>query len=96
MAQEKLDIDELQDAADLVEQFLTDIADHLEDDGELSTLEIIQACIASAPKAIRVMVSADKMVPEMKDLDKEEAAQMAAKGIAITKAAMRVFGLGKK
>ena len=96
MSEEKTkhDIKESMEVLTFVAGTIEDLAQHKADDGKISTAEYLQTAMANAPAGITAMRGIDKIDDEIKDLDADEAKQLAAKGMELAQSVMMLLGMG--
>lgn len=63
-------------------------------DGEVSTFEIVKLALSNAPAAVSAFIGLDQALLEAKDIDKEEAKELAGLALDIGKLAMQLFAKG--
>lgn len=81
----KFGISETKDVLDLLDMFLDEAKEALDDDGKIDMMECVEAAIQSAPKAVAAFAGIDKVDDEMKDLTKEELNELVAHVLLIVK-----------
>ena len=87
---ELVKIENTVEVMDFITGALKDLAEAKED-GNISFIEMIQLAIRNASPAIKAMVGADEIMPELKDLDAAEIKVLAEKGVALANAVMAFF-----
>jgi hypothetical protein len=90
MPENKLPINEIEEALDAAIGLVESIAD-AKADGEVTKLEMLKIAISNSPAIIKGVVGLDKALEQAKDLDKQELEVLASKGIKLVQAVGRVF-----
>ena len=89
--EKKLGIDELRDVLVLGENVAEDLEKHKADDGKIDTMEITQTTLSNVPEVIRAWAGKDQIDDEIKDLDSDEAMEVATRATAVVQKLLKVF-----
>lgn len=91
MVDKKMGIEEIRDLLNLGESVVEDLEKHKSDDGKIDGMEITQTMVGNIPESIKAYIGYDKIDDEFKDLDSEEAMEIAKRGTAILQKLIKLF-----
>jgi len=85
-----MEIKEIKEAMEFLKGVMADAVES-KADGEISTFEMIKIALSNAPAGVSAVMGLDQVVLEAKDIDKEEAKELAGLALEIGKLAMQLF-----
>jgi hypothetical protein len=88
-----MEIKEIREAMEFVKGALSDAVE-AKADGEISGFEMVKIALSNAPAAVTAFMGLENAVLEAKDLDKEEAKELASMALEIGKLAMKLMAQG--
>lgn len=94
-APQKLDVHNCEEILDFGIGAIDDLAAKKSDDGKISLIEAGQVLVENTPAAWLAAKDADQVKAEIEDMDHEEAKKLAAKGMLLAQALMKLIAAGK-
>lgn len=85
-----MEIKEIREALVCVRDVLKDAVE-AKADGEISGYEMVKMALSNAPAAVQAVMGLDQALLEAKDIDKDEAKELAGLAIEIGKLSMALF-----
>lgn len=85
-----MDIKEIKEALSFLKGLVSDAVE-AKADGEISGFELVKIGLSNAPAGVSALMGLDQAILEAKDIDKEEAKELAGLAIDIAKLSMKLF-----
>jgi hypothetical protein len=85
-----MEIKEIKEGLEFIKGVLVDAVE-AKADGDVTTFEMVKIALSNAPAAVSAVMGLDQAILEAKDIDKDEAKELAGLALEIGKLAMQLF-----